>query len=164
MLKGSAASDAAAGAAGAAERCVSANAPVSASATQMAAAAKLLFRERAGCTCWIGVSSSPRRSERSPHWHWGCPSRARARALRSREMRQARTHQTIKPCTMPRIIQLFCFRVYLAIFGCIWPAPGQAVFWVYLRVYLDISKPCPGLGAQLHLLGPAGDAAPLPRY
>ena len=29
--------------------------------------------------------------------------------------------------------------IYLAIFGCIWPAPGQAAFRLYLRVYLDIS-------------------------
>ena len=43
--------------------------------------------------------------------------------------------------TLPRM-QLFCIRVYLTIFGCIWTAPGQAVFRVYLRVYLDISKPC----------------------
>ena len=41
MLKGSAASDAAAGAANAAERCASANAPVSASVTQMVAATTL---------------------------------------------------------------------------------------------------------------------------
>ena len=63
MLKGSAASGAAAGAANAAERCASANAPVSASVTQMVAATTLLFRERAGCTCWIGVSYSSTISE-----------------------------------------------------------------------------------------------------
>ena len=38
--------------------------------------------------------------------------------------------------------QTYCHIMYLAIFGCIWPAPGQAAFRLYLRLYLDISEPC----------------------